>query len=245
MSRPLAALAAAAVLAGALGGCATTREKAAKVAASGDEAFRAEGLDVRRANRAVEVLATSVVTDANGTAVVAVLRNRGRAALADVPVALEVRDGSRAVVAGNDEAGLEHGLTHVPLLPAGTPVTWVNDQVIVSGAGRPARAEVTPGKAGAAPRGAAAIALTVTDHRLAGDPSSGANAEGHVLNRSKVTQRDLVIACVARKGGKVVAAGRGIVPLLKAGRRARFQVFFIGDPSGAELTFAAQPSTLS
>lgn len=244
MRRALATVAAATALAGGLAGCATTREKAAKVAASGNAAFRAEGLDVRRANRDVEVVSTSVVSDANGTAVVAVLRNRGRAALVDVPLALSVTDRDGRVVARNDEAGLEHGLTHAALLPKDGTVTWVHDQVIASGPGRPARAQVTPGRAAAAPAGASAVKLDFSDHRVVGDPASGVNATGHVVNRSDVEQRDLVIVCVARKGGSVVAAGRGIVPVLKPGRRARFQVYFIGDPSGAELTFEAQPSNL-
>lgn len=245
MRRALATAACATALLGGLAGCASTREKAAKVAAGGDAAFRAEGLDVGRANRDVAVVETAVVSDANGTAVVAVLRNRGGAALADVPLAIEVLDGRRRVLARNDEAGLERGLTHAALLPRGETVIWVNDQVLLTGAGRPGRVKVTPGRAREAPPSAAAIELAVADHRLEGDPASGVNAAGHVLNRSAVTQRDLVVVCVARRGGRVVAAGRGIVPLVKAGRRARFQVYFIGDPSGAELTFDIRPSTFA
>jgi len=242
--RRLAAAAAATVLLAGLSGCETTREKAAKVAAGGDAAFRAEGLDVRRANRDVEVVSTSVVSDANGTVVVAELRNRGRATVADVPLSLDVLDRGGRSVAGNDEPGLEHGLTHASLLPRGETVAWVHDQVLPTGPGRPARAQLTPGRGRAAPAGADAIALTFGPHRLEGDPASGVNASSTVRNGSAIDQRELVISCVARRGGRVVAAGRGIVPLLKAGRRARFQVFFIGDPSGAELTFSAQPPTL-
>jgi hypothetical protein len=242
--RRLAAAAAATALLAGLSGCETTREKAARMSAGGDAAFRAEGLDVRRANRAVEVVETAVVSDPNGIAVVATLRNTGRAALADVPIGLEVLDGRRRALARNDEPGLEHGLTHAALLPSGATVTWVNDQVLATGPGRAASAQVTPGRAAPAPAGAEAIGLTFRSHGIEGDPASGLYAAGQVVNGSDVPQRDLVIAAVARRGGRVVAAGRGIVPALKARGKARFQAFFIGDPTGAEVTFDAQPSTL-
>lgn len=235
-------LASTAVLAVGGAGCETTREKAAKFGRGGNAAFRVEGLDVGRANRDVRVVETSVVTDANGSAVVAVLRNTGRSALVDVPIALVVRDARGRAVARNDDAGLERGLTHAALLPVGRETLWVHDQVIVT-AGRAVAADVTPGAGRPAPSGAAAIDIAVEDSRLEGDPSSGITAVARAVNRSRVTQRDLVIVCVARRGGRVVAAGRAIVPSLRAGGRAKFQVFFIGDPSGAELTFDAQPTT--
>ena len=49
----------------------------------------------------------------------------------------------------------------------------------------------------------------VTRPRLEQDPVSGVAAVGFAANRSKVEQRKLVIFAVARKGGRVVAAGRG------------------------------------
>jgi hypothetical protein len=223
-------------------GCATTREKAAKAAKDGDNAFRQTGLDVGSANRSVRVVETAVISDVNGSAVIAVLRNVGPRALADVPLQLVVRDGRGRATARNDEAGLEHGLTHVALLPPGRDVVWVNDQLTVL-AGRPARADLTAGRGRDAPADAAGIGITVQDARLEGDPTSGITAVGRVLNGSAVEQRDLVIACVARRGGRVVAAGRAIVPVLRANGRAMVHVYFIGDPTGAELTFEAQPST--
>lgn len=240
--RAAVALAACGLLAVAGAGCETTREKAARAARGGDRAFRATGLSVARANRDVQVVEQAVVSDANGTAVVAVLRNRGGAALADVPLAMSVLGAGGRALARNDEPGLEHGLTHAALLPAGRAATWVHDQVILTG-GRAVRAEVVPGRGASAPRGGEEIAIAVEGARLEGDPSSGITAIAHAVNGSDVVQRDLVIACVARRGGRVVAAGRAIVPTLRARGRAEFQVFFIGDPTGAELTFDAQPST--
>jgi hypothetical protein len=69
-------------------------------------------------------------------------------------------------------------------------------------------------------------------------------ATGFAANRSKVDQRKLVITAVARRAGRIVAAGRAQIPRLKPGKRARFQIFFIGDPRGAHLDLEAPPSTL-
>jgi hypothetical protein len=197
---------------------------------------------VDNANRSVSVVETAVISDLNGSAVVAVLRNGGPRALADVPLQLVVRDRRGRATSRNDEAGLEHGLTHVALLPPGRDVVWVNDQLTVTG-GRPAAGDVTPGKGRAAPANAGGIELSVEAGRIEGDPASGITAVARVLNGSAIAQRDLVVACIARKGGRVVAAGRAIVPVLRANGRATIHVYFIGDPTGAELTFDAQPST--
>ena len=224
-------------------GCSSTRAQAAKFTAGGDRAFAARGLRVGAANRDVQVLERSVISDANGTAAVVVLKDRGARALADVPVALAVKDARGTVLWRNDAPGLEPGLTHVALLSPGQTVTWVNDQVLIDG-GRPAALGAKAGAGDPAPPTAARLDIVVQDARLEGDPASGVTAVASAVNRSSVDQRDLVIAAVARRGGKLVAAGRAIVPQLRANGRERFQVFFIGDPRDAELSFDAQPSTL-
>jgi hypothetical protein len=235
-------LASTAVLGVGASGCETTREKAARAAKSGDAAFRQEGLAVARANRSVRVVETAVLSDQYGSAAVAVLKNTGPRALADVPLELVVRDGRGRATARNDLPGLEHGLTHVALLPPGREVVWVNDQLTLD-AGRPVRAELTPGRArGDGP--SQPIELTVENPRLEGDPASGITAVGRVRNHSDVPQRDLIVACVARRGGKVVAAGRAIVPTLRARGNATIHIYFVGNPRDADLTFEAQPSTL-
>ena len=64
---------------------------------------------------------------------------------------------------------------------------------------------------------------------------SGLEATGYVFNDSKIEQRNVFVHCVARKGGKIVAAGRSRIERIKPGRRGRYHVFFIGNPRGAEL----------
>jgi hypothetical protein len=46
------------------------------------------------------------------------------------------------------------------------------------------------------------------------------------------------------RGGRIVAAGRAVLPEVGAGQRAPFQVFFIGSPQGAQLQASAPPTTL-
>lgn len=231
-------------LAAATAGCESTRAKAEKFTQEGDRAFAARGLRVGAANRDVQLLERVVVSDANGAAAVVVLRNRGGRALADVPIALAVKDARGTVLWRNDAPGLEPGLTHAALLAPGETVTWVNDQIILAGGGRPAELGAKAGAGEPAPPTATRLAIEVEGARLEGDPASGVTAVARAVNRSDVVQRDLVIAAVARRGGKLVAAGRAIVPVLKANGRETFQVFFVGDPRGAQLSFDAQPSTL-
>lgn len=225
-------------------GCESTRAKAEKLTQEGDSAFAARGLRVGAANRDVEVVERAVVSDANGTAAVVVLSNRGGRALADVPVAVAVRGRGGKVLWRNDAPGLEEGLTHVALLPPRRTVTWVNDQILLAGGVKPAALGAKVGAGDPAPARAAGVDIAVESPRLEGDPASGVTVLARAVNRSDVAQESLVIAAVGRRGGKVVAAGRAIVPRLRANDGERFQVFFIGDPRGAELTFDAQPSTL-
>jgi hypothetical protein len=236
-------MAATLVTALALAGCESTREQAAKFAQQGSKAFQAKGVSVTTQSRAVKVLERTVVSDANGAAAVVVVRNAGSQALAAVPIAISVRDARGKVLWRNDQPGLEPGLTHIALIAPGQTVTWVNDQVQAAGGGRPASVAAIVGAGQPAPAGATGVHVTVGAAALEGDPVSGVTAGGQVVNGSAIDQPNLVVAAVARSGGKIVAAGRAIVPLLKAHGHERFQAYFIGNPRGAQLQLAAQPAT--
>jgi hypothetical protein len=231
-------------LAVASSGCSSTRAQAAKFTQEGDRAFAAHGLRVGNANRDVTLLQREVVSDPNGTAAVVVLKNTGSRALQDVPIALAVKGAHDKVLWRNDAPGLEPGLTHAALLAPGETVTWVNDQILLAGGARPTGLGAKVGAGEPAPPTATRLAIDVQDARIEGDPASGVTVVARAVNSSSVDQHDLVIAAVARRGGKLVAAGRAIVPQLRANDHERFQVFFIGDPRNAELSFDAQPSTL-
>lgn len=236
---------AAAVLAllGALGaaGCQSTQDKSAKLAAQATGLERQQGVTITRENADVKVLGTSVLTDANGSAVVVRLDNTAEATQVDVPVAVTVKSAADKAVFTNDAPGLDKSLTHAFVLPSGESV-WVNDQVFATEKPRSAEAKVGAPEASAP---ASLPDLRVTGVRLDQDPVSGLSAVGVVSNPSAEFQQKVLVTALARKGGKVVAAGRGVVPKIKPGKRARFRVFFIGSPKGAEVTVTAQPTRIA
>ena len=225
-----------------LAGCESTQDKSARLERQGAGALEQEkGVVVSRQSRDVKILSTDVIQDENGTAAVVRIRNTGRSALAQVPVSIDVRGaGAGRSLFRNDDAGLEPTLVRVPLLRAGEEFEWVNDQVAV--AGKPGEVRAKVGNARQVHRGLPRV--TVTRPRLEQDPVSGAAAVGFVANRSKVEQRKLVVFAVARKRGRVVAAGRAQINRLKPGKRGRYTVFFIGNPRGARISLEAPPTSL-
>lgn len=224
-----------------LAGCSSTRDKADLFAAGGSEAFKAKGLSVKTANKSVTVKSSELIRDANGAAAVVVLRNEGATALQAVPLALDVADEAGKSIWKNDAPGLAASLVSVPVLLSGRDTLWVNDQVLPA-TGTPAKATVTVGAAKPAP--GIIPEISVTQPKLEGDPVDGVVARGQLTNTSAVAQTDLVVTGVARKGAAIVAAGRGIIPTVKAGAKVGYSIFFIGDPTGAALEVTAAPTTL-
>ncbi|HTA15393.1 MAG TPA: hypothetical protein VK781_11110, partial [Solirubrobacteraceae bacterium] len=70
-----------------------------------------------------------------------------------------------------------------------------------------------------------------------------AEATGTVTNRSSVAQQHLVVYAVARKGSRIVAAGRAVLPEASPGVGVPFQVYFVGNPSGARVQTSAPPTS--
>jgi hypothetical protein len=58
-----------------------------------------------------------------------------------------------------------------------------------------------------------------------------------------VAQHHLVVFAVARKGGRIVASGRAVLPEVPPGASVPFQVYFVGDPSGAQIETSAPATT--
>ncbi len=225
----------------ALAGCQSTQDRSAEIKRAGANKLRHQhGLVVTRQSRDVKVLSTATLHDANGSAVVVRLRNVAAQALVQPPISVEVDDAAGKTVYRNDAPGLETSLVQAALLPARGELWWVNDQV--QAAGTPARARAVVGDArptaGPTPR------IGLRDVHLFDDPVSGLAVKGQAFNRSRIDQPRLVIYCVARRGGHVVAAGRAIIERLRTDKPSRFTVFFIGNPRGAQLTLAAPPTVL-
>jgi hypothetical protein len=128
----------------------------------------------------------------------------------------------------------------VALLKPGVRTVWVDDQVQTTGTASAASARVgdAPAVSGEVPL------LSVQGVHSFEDPSNGMGEEGTVSNRSRVSQQQLVVYVVARRAGRVVAAGRAVLPEAKAGASTPFQVFLIGSTAGAKLEVSAPPTTL-
>lgn len=238
-ARPLAAAIGLLVI-GAATGCESSQDKSARLAAQSGPLTKQQGVTVTQTNPDVRVLGTAVITDENGSAVVVRLRNTSARAQVDVPVAVDVTDAAGKTVFTNATPGLQRTLTHAGLLPPRREAVWVNDQVFATERPRKARAKVGPPAGRAAPT--AAATLRVSGVRLIEDPASGLAAAGFVANTGTSDQRRVLLTGVARRGERIVAAGRGVVPRVRAGKRTRFRIFFIGDPKGADLSVTAEPS---
>lgn len=223
-----------------LAGCESTQAESARLEQQGAKQLAGErGLVVRKQNADVRAVATAVLQDENGTAVVVVLRNSAAQPVGRVPLAIDVQGAGGRSVYRNDLPGLDPSLIEATGVPANGQLEWVDDQVAASGA--PKRVEATIGaELGSAPRELPKLELT--QPRLIEDRVTGIEAVGRVANRSDVEQRRLVVSCVARKGDTIVAAGRAIVNRLAVGKSATFHVFFIGDPRGSRLTVVAPPT---
>jgi outer membrane murein-binding lipoprotein Lpp len=246
-SRPVAlAVAVLAVLA--LAGCESSQDKNAKLEKAA-KALEAKTLaksaaaerasQITQPSRKVAVTGVTLLRSKEGLATVVTLHNRTGTPLREVPVKVVVRDASGRQLYTNAIPGQSAALVAAALIPAHGTLQWIDDQIPPQ-----AGASRATAIAGEAPAAGAAPELRVTGAHIVDDPSSGPGAEGEVLNRSGVSQRELVVYAIARRGGSVVAAGRALVPEAAAHSSARFQLFFVGDPHGGTLEVSAPASTL-
>lgn len=221
-------------------GCESTQDKSSKLSQEGSRAFERTGLRIKTPSKDVEVIGTTTLQDPNGTAVAVRLRNTSDRLLVKVPLAIDVQDGGGTSLFRNDASGLDPSLVGIATLRPKEEVTWVNDQVVATD--KPAKVVAVAGAEGRALNGSGPR-LTLQQITQS-DDVAGITVKGFVMNKSQVEQRDLVIYAVATRGGQVVAAGRGQVPRVKPGQRARFTTFFIGDPTGAKLDLAVPATSL-
>jgi hypothetical protein len=231
----------------ALGGCQTTAEKSAQLEKAADAKEKAEaargvhgksGLTVTTESKRIKVLSTAVLSGKEGGAAVVTITNTSPTALRDIPISIAVRDSSGKTIYSNSAPGLSPSLVSVASLgPRGT-LTWVDDQIQASGTPASVRARVGEGT----PVTGSLPSIEVKNATQTEESAGEAGAEGTVANPSQVSQQELAVYAVARRGGKVVAAGRAVIPEVKRGASEHFQLFFVGSPKGAAVQFAAPPS---
>lgn len=232
-----------AVAALALSGCESSQSKSAELKSQAKRSAPEVGLKIERVNPDVRVTTATVLTDARSkrTAAVITLRNTSRSAHAALPLLFTLSDGAGKKLFSNGSPGASADLISVPSLPAGGTLTWVDDAIVnVAGA---ARVDASVG-VGTLAKGAPPH-LRLEKVAMHHDSIDGYTATGTIFNDSAIAQARLVIYAVARRAGKIVAAGRAVVPSLKKGPKgARFTIFLVGDANSAKLTLAAPPVNL-
>jgi hypothetical protein len=221
-------------------GCETTAQKSATLEKQAKhEKLALRGVDVASENPSVKVVGSTVVRSSEGAAVVVALRNTSSHTLVDAPIEITVRDAGGRVLFQNNQPGEDPSLTQVALLEPGKGSVWVDDQVQTTGIPVSASALV-----GEARRALTSVPpMTVSATHQTGEPGAEAGAAGTVTNPTKVTQVQLVVDAVARKGGRVVAAGRAVLPEVPVGASVPFQLYFVGDPRGAQIETSAPATT--
>jgi len=236
-------LAALALVALALTACESNQERSAKLekAAKLHEGVAAKRrelaqrtLTITRVSKRIEIVATDLVRGREGDAAIVTLHNTSNTTLSDVPVQINVRDARGASLYTNDVAGLSPTLASVALIPAHAALTWIDDQV--QGTGVPVSVSAKVGEG--TPSNAAVPQLSVQGTHIAEGES-----EGTVVNHSQIGQQELVVYALARRAGKIVAAGRAVLPAASAGATTPFQIFFVGNPAGAQLEVSAPATT--
>lgn len=221
-------------------GCESTQDKSAKIAAELGPVKQEKGLKITKQSKDVKVVSSTLLSDQNGSAVVVRLRNDSGDDLVGVPIAIDVLDAKGKSVYRNDIPGVEPALAAVPFIPAHGETEWVHDQILATG--KPTTVEVKVGEGGE-PFSGKQPQISVSEPKLEGDPYSGVLAGGNVVNESGEDLERLLLYAVATKGGKVVAAGRGAIEPFKAKPKPfPYNVYFIGDPNGAEVKVSQFPS---
>jgi hypothetical protein len=224
-----------------LGGCESTQSRSAELEKEGESALVVDqGLKVRKESTDVTATSSTLLTDAYGSAVVVSLHNSSGNNLVNVPILIDVLDAKGKSVYRNDIPGIEPALAAVPYIPAGGDVQWVNDQVQTTG--KPKSVKVKVGASSDSYSGPIPD-IEVSKPTVEGDPVSGIEAEGTVVNRTGEDQERLLLYAIATSGGRVVAAGRGAIEHLKGTTKPlHYNIFFIGDPKGADVEVTQYPT---
>ena len=224
-----------------LTGCESTQEKSAQLEKAAHHVHLADkGLSITRQSAYVKVLDAQVIHSSQATAAVITLRNSGPSALRDVPIAITVRGAHGNVLFENNAGGIEAALTSVALLQPGAQTVWVDDQV--QAAEPPSAVSALVGEGSSVSQIPQLSVSAITSVEGAGGVPA---ATGLVHNQSTVTQRNLVVYGVARRAGKIVGAGRAIVPELATHQSDKVEIYFTGQTKGAQLQMNAPPTTFS
>jgi hypothetical protein len=227
----------------ALTGCATTqvRNERAQLAATRELASR-RPVVVVRPDADVLVRGVTPLRGSRGTAVVVELRNTLAHPLTDLPISVGiVRDGRRSYL--NRHAGLSYFQTHVAAIGAHADLRWVF--VARRRAAGGGRAFAVVGAPATPPVSHATVLPRISVSAVAAVAAVGGSRHTlrvHVHNASGIPQLGLVIYALARRDGRLAAAGRTEIAHLGTGADAIVEIGLVGGTAGASVTLQAPPT---
>ena len=209
-------------------GCETTQEKSAQLEKVAHHTRLAErGLSIDKQSADVRVLGAVLVHGAEGAAAVVTLRNDSAHALKDVPIAITVKDARGKHRLPEQRPGTGSG-AHLARVAAGARRRDVGRR---PGAGnrRPGERERdrgrSPGRERAAPARSKSPAC-IQAKKAAAQPRRAPCATARTSPSSRSSSTSL-----ARRAGRIVAAGRAILPEVAPGAAVPFQAFLVGSRS--------------
>jgi hypothetical protein len=222
--------------------CQSTEQESAKLGREGGQpAARPAAVKLGAVNHSVRVSDVTLLSSSGRTAVVVRLTATSTRAQSNLPVLVAVTGASGKLLYSNDAAGLEPSLQRFPLLRSGHGEWWVNDQVLTS-----QRANAVKVRVGTGPlaRGGSSVTELSTSGVHLGRQSGLSVLSGNLLNRSAKTAIRVPVYAVALRAGKVVAAGRAVAGTVPSNAReaVAFQIFLIGDPTGATIELTVPPT---
>ena len=228
------------LLAGSLSACESTQDESARIGREGSHRTSAPtSLKLGAANREVRVSDTTVLSSGGRSAVAAKLTSTAASSQADIPLLLTVTGTTGKSVYSNQAGGLEASLQRMALLRAHQSGWWVDDQVLTSQTAKAATVRVGTG------RRVVGASVALRTRGVSTSEQGGISVvSGTVVNGSSTSQSKVPVFAVAQRGGKVIAAGRAVVPELpgRVGASASFQVFLVGNPAGAPIELTAVPT---
>jgi hypothetical protein len=238
--RPAAAAFAAGLIVLGASGCETTQQQSAKIARTlGHQSAIAGTTRLGAANRDVRIEQEVLLTAAGQSAVALKLTNTSTRTQTDFPVLIEVLDAKGSAVYRNNTSGIEPSIQQFALLAPHATAWWVDNEVLASG-GVP---KTATGQLGAATAPAPGAVPSITTEAVsASDSFPGPHVSVTVRNRSTIAQRQLPVYAVALRGGRVVGAGRGIIPSLAPGAGAQVQVPMVGSVSESTISLTVPPT---
>lgn len=212
-------------------GCTTTQQRNDRAKLSAKRLLESRrALLVTTPTPDVAVERVGLAKRGRSVAVAVVLRNRTQQALTDLPVTVGLRARGRKDRPLNHAGGLGYFQTHVAALGPGERTVWVFSTR------RARHLRGTPYAVVGAP-----AARRPRIPAIAVSPAGPGSAR--VMNDSGIPQDHVPVYAYARRGERVVLAGRASVPHLAPGAAKDVRLSLTGAADGAPLVLDAQPTT--